>query len=230
MKKKILPVIMFFCLLIICSGLFCYYEDYNTAEQIKTEAVTEEKDGFRVNWKKLKNKDVVAWIRFKHPKVISYPVLQAKDNDFYLHRNIKKKYSFSGCIFMDYHNHKDFSDQNTIIYGHNMADKTMFGSLSKYESKKFWKENPYFYIYTKDGLKRKYKIYNVCMVKPYSEIYTYRFASPENFNRYIRTFKKMGYYDTKITPKDHVVTLSTCAFHGSRRFIVQGYLVKEEKQ
>lgn len=97
-------------------------------------------DGYRVNWKKLKNKDVVGWIRFKHPKIISYPIMQKDDNDFYLHKNIKKEYSFAGSIFMDYHNHKNFLDSNTLIYGHNMANESMFGSLKKYNEKSYWKK------------------------------------------------------------------------------------------
>ena len=104
-------------------------------------------DGYRVNWKKLKNKDVVGWIRFKHPKIISYPIMQKDDNDFYLHKNIKKEYSFAGSIFMDYHNHKNFLDSNTLIYGHNMANESMFGSLKKYNENSYWKKNKYFYIF-----------------------------------------------------------------------------------
>ena len=170
MKKKrigCLPVLMIFSLIVIIAIGFIYYKDGKTYSDLETEVTYQKKekkkskgdDGYRVNWKKLKNKDVVGWIRFKHPKIISYPIMQKDDNDFYLHKNIKKEYSFAGSIFMDYHNHKNFLDSNTLIYGHNMANESMFGSLKKYNEKSYWKKNKYFYIYTRDGKRRKYKIY-----------------------------------------------------------------------
>lgn len=239
MKKKrigCLPVLMIFSLIVIIAIGFIYYKDGKTYSDLETEVTYQKKekkkskgdDGYRVNWKKLKNKDVVGWIRFKHPKIISYPIMQKDDNDFYLHKNIKKEYSFAGSIFMDYHNHKNFLDSNTLIYGHNMANESMFGSLKKYNEKSYWKKNKYFYIYTIDGKRRKYKIYNACIVRPGSEIYTYRFASNENMDKYIKYYKSIGEYSTGLTPsvKDKLVTLSTCALQGSRRFVVQGYLVE----
>lgn len=231
-----LPVLMAISLIVILVIGWIYYKDGKTYTDLKTEVTYKKKeiknkkkdDGYRINWKALKNKDVVAWIRFKHPKIISYPVMKKNDNDFYLHRNIKKKYSFAGSIFMDYHNNKDFSDSNTLIYGHNMANGSMFGSLKKYTEKSYWAKNKYFYIYTRDGKRRKYKIYNTCMVRPGSEIYTYHFASEKSIKDYIEYYQSFGEYPTGINPsvKDKLVTLSTCALQGSRRFVVQGYLVE----
>lgn len=237
-RKKIgcLPIIMLVSFGAILVTGWIYHKDNVAYKKLEKQVTYQEKqekkqtnddDGYRVNWKKLKNKDVVGWIRFIHPKVISYPILQEEDNEFYLHRNIKKEYSFAGSIFMDYHNEKNFSESNTIIYGHNMANESMFGSLKKYKEKKYWEKNKYFYIYTKDRKRRKYKIYNVCVVRPGSEIYTYRFASDDSLKEYIRYYKSIASYKTGITPKtsDHIVTLSTCSLQGTRRFVIQGYLI-----
>lgn len=99
-QKRIgcLPVLMAISLIVILVIGWIYYKDGKTYTDLKTEVTYKKKeiknkkkdDGYRINWKALKNKDVVAWIRFKHPKIISYPVMQKNDNDFYLHRNIKK--------------------------------------------------------------------------------------------------------------------------------------------
>lgn len=144
-QKRIgcLPVLMAISLIVILVIGWIYYKNGKTYTDLETEVTYKKKeiknkkkdDGYRINWKALKNKDVVAWIRFKHPKIISYPVMQKNDNDFYLHRNIKKEYSFAGSIFMDYHNNKDFSDSNTLIYGHNMANGSMFGFSEKIHRK-----------------------------------------------------------------------------------------------
>ena len=102
-QKRIgcLPVLMAISLIVILVIGWIYYKDGKTYTDLKTEVTYKKKeiknkkkdDGYRINWKALKNKDVVAWIRFKHPKIISYPVMQKNDNDFYLHKNIKKEYN-----------------------------------------------------------------------------------------------------------------------------------------
>ena len=78
------------------------------------------------------NPEVIAWIQI--PALdISYPVAKGTDNAYYLHHMINGETNKSGSIFMDYHNQEDFTDRNTIIYGHNMRDGSMFGTLEKYQ-------------------------------------------------------------------------------------------------
>ena len=76
----------------------------------------------------LENKYIVAWLRVGAID-ISYPVTQGKDNDYYLHNTFENQPNIAGCIFMDHGCKKDFSDPNTIIYGHNMRNLSMFGKL-----------------------------------------------------------------------------------------------------
>lgn len=229
-----LPMIMLACIMIVMTIGRIYLQEGYLNEKVKETVVTEKEkkdvkkgDGYEIDWKKLP-KDCVAWIRFKHPSVIQYPVMKAKDNDYYLHRNLKGEYSFSGSVFMDYHNDKEMKDENTIIYGHNMANGTMFGSLKKYREKSYWKKHPYFYIYTRKGYRYKYKIYNVALVDPYSQIYVYEFGSDDLKEKYIHTWKKNGLYDTGVLPsyERKIVTLSTCQYHGTRRLVVQGVLTE----
>lgn len=101
-------------------------------------------------------------------------------------------------------------------------------SLKKYTEKSYWAKNKYFYIYTRDGKRRKYKIYNTCMVRPGSEIYTYRFASEKSIKDYIEYYQSFGEYPTGINPfvKDKLVTLSTCACNEAGVLLYKGILVE----
>lgn len=85
------------------------------------------------------NKDYRGWIDIDGTN-IDYPVLQAKDNSYYLKKDINKNYLPSGSIFLDYRNNR-FEDSNTVIYGHYMRNNTMFGELKKFKDKKFFDKN-----------------------------------------------------------------------------------------
>ena len=89
------------------------------------------------------NKDVVGWITIFDTH-ISYPVVQGKDNQEYLNKDVFGKFSFSGSIFLDYRNACDFTDSYSIIYGHHMEYGAMFGDVVEF------KNYDYFYPFTKE--------------------------------------------------------------------------------
>lgn len=99
------------------------------------------------------NEDIIGWIRV-NALDISYPIAQSTNNDYYLHRTFERVDNFAGCIFMEYQNHSDFSDKNTIIYGHNMKNGSMFGTLRKFYEDEVYEKAPYFWIYTPDKIYR----------------------------------------------------------------------------
>lgn len=99
-----------------------------------------------INWKNF-SKDIKAVLEI--PGMLEYPVVQSDDNSYYLHRGLDKKYKYSGTLFIDYHNNSNFTDDNTIIYGHNMTSGRMFGSLKKYKSKQYMQEHKYFFVHTR---------------------------------------------------------------------------------
>ncbi len=198
----------------------------------KEENKTEEKEAFKVDFKKLQsiNKEIVGWIRFDNPEKISYPIVQGKDNDKYLKKTVEGKKNSAGSIFMDAYSRADFSDKNTFIYGHNMKNGSMFGLLRKYKSFDFYKENPYFYIYTPDGREVKYQVYAVCIVEDTSESYNKFYENDDAYLKYLQYIKSISRYDTgvEVTAQTQLVSLSTCTnVTETQRLLVHGVKVEE---
>ena len=203
------------------------------SEQPKDEISTEEngeftadkiRESFGISWENLRkiNPEVAAWITIPGAD-ISYPVVQGIDDEYYLKHTFEGQAVTAASIFMDANNHADFSDQNTFIYGHNMKDKTMFGKLNNYKDEEFYKENPYFYIYTPDYTYR-YDIFSCYLARVDNEVDFYtQFASDEQFQEFLDSVKAQSAYDTgvEVTPEDKVITLMTCNKAGyDYRFLV----------
>jgi SrtB family sortase len=112
----------------------------------------------RINFPALKNKNgqIVAWISVPNMP-IDYAVVRGKDNSYYLKHDAMRKSSKSGAIFLDSKAKSDFSSSDSIIYGHDMSDGTMFGSLYKYRNKKFRGRHQYIFVYTPKATK-KYRV------------------------------------------------------------------------
>ena len=177
------------------------------------------------------NEDVVGWIYVDALPDISYPIVKGKDNQTYLHQTYEKNYNFAGTIFVDYENSGDFSDCNTLVYGHNMKNGSMFGHLKKFrEDDKLYKQDKYFWILTPERNYR-YEIITAYTTGVNSDTYTLFKGPGEEFEKYLETIK--GYSeiqtdDTDLTIKDRIVTLSTCTGNESTRFVVQGKRVDAE--
>ena len=178
--KKIKNIIWLILLLsgialLIYSGVMLYnvQKEYKDVDDVNKEVISiftknGSEDGtddpakdFTVNWDELlsTNPDVIAWIQIPDTK-INFPVLQGESNNTYLRKNIYKKYSRGGCIFVDSHNTDNFTDLNTIIYGHNLNNGSMFSNLKKYKDKDYLQKHNYIYIYLPTGEALKYKIFS----------------------------------------------------------------------
>ncbi|MCI9215893.1 class B sortase [Lachnospiraceae bacterium 42-17] len=203
--------------------------------KIRELAVDGEKPGggFVVNFDELLavNPDTVGWIRFyPEPAAINYPLVQGEDNDKYLHKTFSEGENTLGAIFVAAENRANLSDKNTIIYGHRMNDRSMFYHLEDYKDQEFYKQNPYFYIYTPDGVEHTYRIYSISVVDEFSDTYITEFASKEKFQQFLSMTKETSLYDTgvEVDTKDKIVTLSTCtSADDSQRNVVRGVLEKE---
>ena len=258
-KKKKKSDVLLTIALIVAIVVFCYaafnlyhiYTEYKKGtdeyNQIEEMAVTERdadsaevagpnaqlKPPIEVDFDKLKsvNEDVVGWIYVDALPDISYPIVKGKDNQTYLHQTYEKNYNFAGTIFVDYENSGDFSDCNTLVYGHNMKNGSMFGHLKKFrEDDKLYKQDKYFWILTPERNYR-YEIITAYTTGVNSDTYTLFKGPGEEFEKYLETIK--GYSeiqtdDTDLTIKDKIVTLSTCTGNESTRFVVQGKRVDAE--
>lgn len=170
------------------------------------------------------NPEVIGWIRVGATG-ISYPVAQTDNNDFYLHHTFKKEAVFSGCIFENADNSKFFTDQNTIIYGHNMKDGSMFASLRKFWEDKDAISNPYFWVFTPDFI-YQYRIFSCSIVSKMGDPYRTRFLT-EDYAAFLEKMQSASEVDVgtvPLTTDDRIVTLSTCTGNDATRRIVQGKL------
>lgn len=171
-----------------------------------------------------KNPDVVGWI-FAPNCRINYPIVQGADNEYYLNHTWDNRKSVAGSIFMEATNHPDFSGFRTILYGHNMADFSMFGGLYRYESVVSWQRNPYVYLVSDEGVLR-YEIYACYKADVESGTYALDFEEENRRAAFVQLTKEEALFDTGITPAvtDRILTLSTCAGGETTRRVVHARL------
>ena len=176
-----------------------------------------------------KNPDTVGWIKVEGTKV-NYPVVQSSNNDYYLSHAFNKTSNQGGWIFADYRvNFKDFG-RNTIIYGHNMNNKTMFGSIPNmlYDSYLNNSSN-YFIKMSTPSSNTVWKVFSIYTIQP--EVYYLKtnFKS-EPYDKFLSTLKGRSIYDfgTDVTTDDKILTLSTCDNTGTKRVAVHAKMINIE--
>ncbi len=171
------------------------------------------------------NEDVIGWIYIEALDGVSYPVVKGTDNNTYLHMTYEKNYNFAGTIFIDYENSADFNDCNTLIYGHNMKNGSMFGQLKEFsKDEATYQKSKYFWIFTPEKNYR-YEIISAYTTAVDSDTYTLFKGPGQEFQDYLN--KITGYSEIKTTPgdmtiSDRIVTLSTCTGNEATRYVVQG--------
>lgn len=195
------------------------------AEPGETEP-TAETAPIRVNFEYLHgiNEDVAGWI-YCEDTPISYPFLQSPDNDYYLYRLVDGTQNPSGSLFLDFRNQFDMSDWNSVIYGHNMHDGSMFASLNEYKKQEYYDAHPVMYLLTPE---KQYKVELVAGILSRADASFYDFPVPEDRREeVVRDWLKASTFETKtqIQPDDRFVTLSTCSYEFSdARYVVIGIL------
>lgn len=200
---------------------------YEAGKKEKSMLPEDAPEQIRIDWKGLQgvNPDIAAWIEI--PAVsVSYPVVQGKDNEYYLHRSIKGEYLYAGSIFLDHQNSPKFDNYNTILYGHNMRDGSMFAPLKELGEKERYERCPYFWILTAEQ-SFLYKIFSVRSAETNDSTYTIRFADHNGYMAWLQEMERGTDPDkgVKLKEGDRIVTLSTCTGNRSVRQIVQGVLV-----
>lgn len=170
--------------------------------------------------------DIKGWLYSPDTK-IDYPVVQSKDNSFYLHRLMDGSYNPSGTLFIDYRCLGDFSGRNTIIYGHHMNDGSMLASIVEYKNQAYYDAHPVMYLNTPDG---DYRLDVVCgFVTWYdSRVYKYMFESRTEFEDWFALMRSYSDFtcDVEVGVDDRLVTLSTCTYeYDNARYVVMAKLV-----
>ncbi|HPE14629.1 MAG TPA: class B sortase [Bacilli bacterium] len=179
----------------------------------------------------IKNSDTVGWL-FVDGTNINYPVVQSKNNSYYLYHSFDKSKNYAGWIFADYRNNMVSLGKNTIIYGHGRLDKTMFGTL-KYIVKSSWFKDTENHIVklstpTENTLWQVFSVYHI----PTESYYiTTDFGTDESFELFINTMKERSFYNFEATVNkdDKVLTLSTC-WNKKERVVLHAKLIKTNEK
>lgn len=179
-----------------------------------------------------KNKDTVAFIHLNNTN-INYPVVQTKDNDYYLTHAFDKSYNKAGWVYMDYRNNPDNLSDNTIIYGHGRLDNTVFGSLKKTLTEK-WQSNKDNYVINISTPKQNYlyQIFSIYTIKSESYYIKTNFANTKEKENWVKTMVERNTatsITTKANVNDKFLTLSTCYNNNDIRIVVQAKLIKSTK-
>ena len=167
------------------------------------------------------NKDVVGWITIFDTH-ISYPVVQGKDNQEYLNKDVFGKFSFSGSIFLDYRNACDFTDSYSIIYGHHMEYGAMFGDVVEFKNDDYFQEHKTGALFLVDDT---YKITLFACVETQefnNKIYNPTVQGKDNLDTLLKYIKDeaVQYRDISLNHDDKIIGLSTCAEAGTNERVV----------
>ncbi len=248
-SKKVVQIAAV-CILVVCAIVAAYmfmsWKNNRTASD-KAADIAAEVDIIEddlMDFDKLHeiNDEIYAYIQIPGTAVDD-PIVQHADDTYgdwyYFRRGLDGEKLTAGCLFTEPRNAKDFSDRDTVIYGHNMRDGTMFATLHNYEDDTFMKEYPYVYVYTPE----KNYIYKVFAAYHYDDRlildYYDDFKDFNNFKAYIDeifdTYSINGVVDQSVDidcENDKILTLSTCSWSDEKaRYLVQAVqLTDEEKQ
>lgn len=176
------------------------------------------------------NKDTVAWIYVKNTK-INYPVVQSTRNNYYLWRDFNKKRNNYGWIFMDYRNDPNDLDQNTIIYGHNVKEGIMFGTMRTMMNPSWYnKEDNRLITFNTIDKKMQWLMFSTYRISATEDYLRTNFNSEEEFMEFINLIKSRSKKDFKvdIKPTDKILTMQTCSSNNTRN-VVHAVLVSVEE-
>lgn len=233
------PLILLLLCVIAVSGykIQSYMSEVNTAvshtEGLAAIAVREtddaddaEKAPISVDFAALQaqNADIIAWI-YCEDTPINYPIVQSGDNSYYLRRLTDGSYNRAGTLFMDCACSSDFSDFNTVIYGHNMKTDIMFGTLPDYKEQGYYEQHPVMWLFTPNET-YKIELFAGFLTTAGSDIYT-ALDSEKQLADYIAEALSSSDFKADLDPTGaaHIITLSTCSYeYKTARYVLIGVL------
>ncbi len=210
-------------------------DDYKTTSSVTSSVLPANPIDFKSIQEK--NPDVCAWIQIPGIEDIDYPILQSApeaDDNFYLDHDIDGVKKRAGSIYIQKLNNKDFGDPNTLIYGHNMLNGSMFGQLKKFRNKDFFDTNRKIFIYT-PGHILEYEIISAFVYDDRHIMNSFNFKVENECQEFFDTvinpksLTKQVLEGATLTTDDNIITLSTCTSNDSERYLVVGKLVSDTK-
>ncbi|MBQ8131582.1 MAG: class B sortase [Bacilli bacterium] len=242
MNKKIgNNIVSILTIILVLTGFFFFYEWYkenNKNEKLKDDLIrhsnqtikTDEYPYITTNLSSLikQNKETIGWVKVPNTN-INYPVVQTKDNSFYLNYDFDKKENTAGWIFLDYRNHLDNSDNNYIIYGHNRLDNSMFGTLKNTMQEDWYKNNKYIFFNTINSY-LTYKVFSIYSIDKDDFKSNINLITEEDYKEYINNSLQRSIYNfnVSVTTQDQLLTLYTCDNDNENRTILQAKLVQQK--
>ncbi|MEA5026688.1 MAG: class B sortase [Erysipelotrichaceae bacterium] len=183
-------------------------------QQLRSEEIVTDDDTVMFDFDELYqiNSSVIAWIKIDD-SVIDYPVVQGSDNEYYLNHLFDKTVNKMGSIFMDYRSNDDFSDRNTIIYGHNMKNGSMFAALTAYQQQDFYNTHQTISLYT---VTNNYEvlIFAGFLTESTADYLQLTFVDDQDFLNYVAALRSASDFESTVSvdADDRLITLSTCAY------------------
>lgn len=204
-------------------------QDTNTNNQ-GTNYIDDNFTNINLNYYTQKNPETVGWIKVNGTRV-QYPVVQHSDNDFYLEHDFYQYQTTNGWVFGDYRDNFEKFNDNTIIYGHNLINGTMFGTIP-YLLNNNWFNNPnnhYIKLSTKTT-NSVWQIFSVYRIEPTTDYLQSQFNSIEARQNFFDMLKNRSVhnFDVELNYTDKIITLSTCDNIGTHRVAVHAKLIKIE--
>lgn len=203
-----------------------------TIKDSTTNTVNTNYINVNLNYYIQKNPETVAWLQVNGTN-INYPIVQHTDNDYYLEHDFYQRKTNVGWVFGDYRNNFENLNNNTIIYAHNLINRTMFGSIPKLLNKN-WFTNPnnhYIKLSTKTT-NSIWQIFSVYKIEPTTDYLQARFNSTTTYQEFLNKLKNRSTYqfNLDVNYTDKIITLSTCDNTGTKRVAVHAKLIKIENK
>lgn len=225
--KSIINIVLTLIIVICAYKIIHQLKEYNDADKVYN-LIREEKEESDNLFEK--NIDYRGWIKIDNTN-INYPILQGQDNEEYLYKDINNEYIVSGSIFMNYLNN-GFDDQNTVLFGHNMKNGTMFANLKKYKEEDFFYNNNDIEIELSNGKYLKYKVFSVYITDINDNYTKTSFEDKDEYKEFLERIKNKSIYksDISVNENDKIITLSTCSYEfDDARLVVTGKLIDKEQ-
>ena len=225
--KSIINIVLTLIIVICAYKIIHQLKEYNDADKVYN-LIREEKEESDNLFEK--NIGYRGWIKIDNTN-INYPILQGQDNEEYLYKDINNEYIVSGSIFMNYLNN-GFDDQNTVLFGHNMKNGTMFANLKKYKEEDFFYNNNYIEIELSNGQYLKYKVFSVYITDINDNYTKTSFEDKDEYKEFLERIKNKSIYksDISVNENDKIITLSTCSYEfDDARLVVTGKLIDKEQ-